>query len=187
MSGRVVYPGSFNPPTIAHLALAEAALALGFDSVELVVSHRALAKPTIVRPTFGERMGVLDESVASHARLSARATDAQLLADIAAGADALIVGMDKWTQIHEPRWYADVGARDSAIRSLPTVLLARRGDEPEPEPVADGPEVRVLDVPAELVDNVSSSAARAGRLDLMTPAARVFALAHGVWGAEPGS
>lgn len=184
---QAVYPGSFNPPTIAHLALADATLDLGFERVTLVVSRQALGKGAVERPTIDERLAVLRSSVADRPGVEVELTEARLLADIAAGADGLVVGMDKWRQIHEVAWYDDVASRDAAIRSLPTVLLVGRDGEPEPEPVPDGPEVVHLPVEARLVDAVSSTAARAGRLDLMTPAARSFAETHGVWGAGLGS
>ncbi|WP_419919708.1 hypothetical protein [Candidatus Poriferisocius sp.] len=46
-----VYPGSFNPPTIGHLAIARAAPAQqGLDRVDLAVSRVALGKELVARP-----------------------------------------------------------------------------------------------------------------------------------------
>ncbi len=187
MTGLAVYPGSFNPPTIAHLAVAVAAADVGFARVELVVSEHALAKPVIERPTLEDRLAVIDASLQLDDRLGVRRTTDRLLADIARGADALVVGMDKWVQIHEAQWYADDDARDTAIRSLPTILLVARDDQAPPAPVAGGPEVVRLDVEPHLVEGISSSAVRGGRIDWMTPTARAFAETHGVWGTGAGS
>ncbi len=42
---RGAYPGSFNPPTVAHLAIADAARRrLGLDRVDLIISRDALGK-----------------------------------------------------------------------------------------------------------------------------------------------
>ena len=57
MSRRGVYPGSFNPPTIAHLAIAQAARdQCGLDRVDLVVSRVALAKEDVRDPPFDDRI-----------------------------------------------------------------------------------------------------------------------------------
>ena len=55
--GRIgVYPGSFNPPTLAHLAIARAALAAHrLDRVDLSVSRTALAKEHVDHPEFDDR------------------------------------------------------------------------------------------------------------------------------------
>ena len=55
-----VYPGSFNPPTIAHLAISEAAIThCNVDTVVWTVSRIALAKEEVVRPLFEHRLAVL--------------------------------------------------------------------------------------------------------------------------------
>ena len=48
-----VYPGSFNPPTTAHLAIADAARAQrGLSRIDLVISRVALAKEGVEHPRF---------------------------------------------------------------------------------------------------------------------------------------
>jgi hypothetical protein len=171
-----VYPGSFNPPTTAHLAIAGAARDHhGLDRVVLSVSRSALAKEDVDHPRFEHRIEVLEASVAALDWLSVRVTDLQLLADIAEGFDVLVVGADKWRQIQDPAWYdGDPEARDGALARLPTVsIVPRDGLELPPE--------RVLAVPPHHVDGVSSTRARAGAVDLMTPAARRFAARTGAW------
>lgn len=171
-----VYPGSFNPPTTAHLAIAEAARTThDLDRMVLSVSRAALAKEHVDHPRFEHRISVLEESVASIDWLSVRVTERQLLADIAEGFDLLVVGADKWWQIQDPTWYGDdPAARDRAIARLPTVAVVPRDG-------LDLPDDLVLDVAPGLVEGVSSTRARSGDLDLMTPAARRFAERSGAW------
>ena len=150
------YPGSFNPPTVAHLAVAEAAVrAAGLVRLDLVLSRVALGKEELVSPTVDERAAVLRSVAASRPWLGVVVTDARLIAEIAAGYDAVVVGADKWRQIVDPAWYGDdPAARDDAVASLPRVLVApRAGDHPEG--------VELLEV-AEEHHHVSASAVRAG-------------------------
>lgn len=171
-----VYPGSFNPPTVAHLAIAEAARDHhALDRVELAVSVSALAKEDVVHPRFEDRIAVIRASVTDQPWLEVRVTEAQLLVDIAAGHDLVIMGADKWVQIQDPVWYGgDPEARDEALARLPPVAVVTRGDLPVPADV-------VLPVDPALVEAVSSTKARAGDTVLMTPAARAFAERTGAW------
>ena len=171
-----VYPGSFNPPTRAHLAIAEAARSQhGLDRVVLSVSRSALAKEEVDHPRFEHRIEVLEASVAAIGWLSVRVTEHRLLADVAEGFDLLIVGADKWWQIQDPGWYGDdPAARDAAMARLPTLAIVAR----------DGLEIPArhrLEVPTERIDGVSSTRARNGATDLMTGAAADFADRTGAW------
>lgn len=170
-----VYPGSFNPPTIAHLAIAEAARhQRRLDRVWFVLSRRTLAKEDVDHPHFDHRVEVLTASVAHLPWLDVSVTDAQLLVDIADGHDVLILGADKWEQINDPVWYDDSPeARDAAIERLPELAIA-------PRPPINVPDAHRLDV-AEVFGSVSSTQARNGALDLMTDAARAFAERSGAW------
>lgn len=166
-----VYPGSFDPPTVAHLGIVAAAGA-HVDEVRLVLSEVALGKEDLAgRTSVADRLAVLRAD-----GLSAAATAARLVVDIAeeAGADAVVMGADKWAQVADPAWYGSTAARDAALARLPTVLLAERAGAA----VGDLPvDVVVLDVdPAHA--EVSATRARAGEVDLMAPAAR----ASGLWG-----
>jgi nicotinic acid mononucleotide adenylyltransferase len=167
------YPGSFNPPTVAHLAIADAArVQAGLTRVDFVLSRVALAKEHVERPTVEDRADVLRQVGASRPWLGVRLTDEQLLADIARGYDALIVGADKWAQVLDEQWYESGDERDRAVARLPRVLVVPRpGSEPRLGP---GAEALVLD---EDHGHVSSTAVREGRLDLMLPEAK----ASGVW------
>jgi len=124
------YPGSFNPPTVAHLAVAEAAVAAaGLDRLDLVVSRVALGKEDLPVSTLAERVAVLEAVAATRPWLGVVVTDARLVTDIARSYDAVVMGADKWRQVNDPAWYPDERARDEAVASLPLVLVAPRGDD----------------------------------------------------------
>jgi hypothetical protein len=168
------YPGSFDPPTVAHLAVAEAARRqAGLDRIDLVLSRSALGKDEAARPSVDDRRAVLDAVAATRPWLGVVVTEARLVADVAAGYDAVVMGADKWAQVLDPAWYGgSVAARDAALARLPRVLVApRSGDHPAG--------VELLDVPADLHE-VSASAVRAGhgraRAWLLPEAAR-----SGLW------
>lgn len=171
-----IYPGSFNPPTTAHLAIATAARdQRRLDQVVLAHSHTVLGKDVVERPLWQHRVEVLEAVAAPHDWLGALVTDKHLLADIAEGYDTVIMGADKWHQIHELAWYDDDAAlRDATLARLPAAAVA-------PRPPLEVPDEVRLELPAELVDGISSTDARSGRLDLMAPAARRFAEESGAW------
>lgn len=175
MTARVgVYPGSFNPPTIAHLALSEAARDQHrLDRVTWSISRTALAKETIDHPVFEHRLDVLHQVAADVPWLEIVVTEAQLLVEIADGFDLVIMGADKWVQINEPHWYGGEDARDEAIAALPDVAVA-------PRPPHDVPANLLLRT-EERHHHISSSKARAGELHLMLPPARSFAERSGAW------
>jgi hypothetical protein len=130
----------------------------------------------VERPLFRHREAVLEAVAADEAPwLRATVTVHRLLADIAAGYQVLVMGADKWHQIQELQWYGDSEAeRDAAIARLPELAIA-------PRPPLEVPARWALTVPDEVVAGVSSTEARAGRLELMAPAARRFAEATGAW------
>lgn len=170
--GLAAYPGSFDPPTVAHLAIARAALAVpGIDEVRLVLSEVALGKEDLDgRTPVAARRAVLDAATRAVPGLSAAVTSARLVAEIVAalGADAVVVGADKWAQVLDPAWYGSPAGRDAALARLPTVLLAPRAGA---RPLPSGARMVLLDVdPAHA--EVSATRARAGEHHLMLPEAR---------------
>lgn len=166
------YPGSFDPPTVAHLAVAEAAWRqCRLDHVDLVVSRSALGKDALQRPSLDDRVEVLEAVASSRPWLGVRVTDARLVADVAGGYDVVVLGADKWAQVLDPTWYGgSTDARDEAVARLPRVLVAPRA----------GHDAIVHDM-AERLDlhpdhlEVSSTAARAGRADWLLPEAATAA------------
>ena len=150
------YPGSFDPPTIAHLAVAEAAVRQGgLDRVDLVLARRTLGKDHLDAGSVERRRAVLDAVAAARPWLGVVVTDAGLIVDQAAGYDAVVMGADKWAQVIDPAWYGgSAAARDAAVARLPLVLVApRAGDRPAG--------VELLDLPAHVAD-VSATAVRDG-------------------------
>ena len=162
------YPGTFNPPTVAHLAIAEAALRqCGVDRVELVVSRTPIGKED-VRPSLEDRLRVLRHVIHGRTWLSLSVTEERHMADIARGYDVVVMGADKWAQVNDAAFYESAAARDAAVASLPRVAVAPRGDDPVPGDAV------VLEVD---MHEVSSTAVRDGRRDLMLPEAA----ASGLW------
>jgi nicotinic acid mononucleotide adenylyltransferase len=172
--GRGCYPGSFNPPTVAHLAIAHAAWSQAeLDVVELVVSRLALGKEAVEVPTLDDRVALLETIAATRPWLTVRVTDDRLLVDVARGSDVLVMGADKWAQVRDPAWYGSVAARDAAVRALPRVLVA-------PRPGFDTDRAEVLRLVHDH-GHVSSSAARDGEHALMLDEAIAFDRATGAW------
>lgn len=157
-----VYPGSFDPLTVAHVAIADAAREqCGLDRLDLVLSHVALAKEDRRQAPVGERLAAIAAATSDRPWLAARSTSSQLLADIAEGYDVLVVGADKWLQLHDPRFYGgSPEAMAAALARLPQVAVAPRAGVPLP--AGEGPVVLDVD-PAH--HHVSSTGVRAGRLD----------------------
>ena len=152
-----VYPGTFDPLTIAHLAVADAAVdQLGLSRLDLVISRRALGKEHLDEATIERRVHAVSEVIADRPELAIVVADAQLLVDIARGYDAVVMGADKWAQVIDPAWYGDdPDARDAAVAALPRVAVA-------PRLGWSAPDAFRLEVP-EHVAEVSASAVRDGR------------------------
>ncbi len=169
------YPGSFNPPTRAHLAIAEAAReAFGLSRVDLVVSRRALDKEHVDRPLFEHRLDVLHQVASSRPWLGVTVTDAQLLVDMTGGYDVLIVGADKYHQLFDTRYYGGSdAARDEAVARLPRLAVA-------PRPPLEVPDELVLVVDPRHA-TASSTAARRGAAELMVREASRFDRRTGAW------
>lgn len=126
-------PGSFNPPTSAHLLLAERALGDGFDGVIFVLARRTAGK---------QRTGlILEDRLAALQTIAppgtaVAITSAPLYCDQAEAAAAafpraeisILVGSDKLEQIFDPAWYGD---REDALDRLfacARLIVAPRGD-----------------------------------------------------------
>jgi hypothetical protein len=166
---RGAYPGTFNPPTVAHLAIATAARSqCRLDRVELVLSTTPLGKAEDphVAP-LDQRLADLERVAAAHPWLAIVTTEEQLLADIAEDYDVLILGGDKWAQVLDPAWYSGTDERDAAIARLPQIALAPRPPHPLPQPSDD---LIILDIdPAH--HEVSATAVRNGRVQWRAPGA----------------
>lgn len=148
-----VYPGSFNPATIAHFAIADAARRqCRLERVDLVISQVTLGKQPSLQPSAEQRAATLRELAHTRSWLGVRVTDARLLVDIAQGYDVLVLGADKWSQVVDPAWYGSESARDEVLTRLPELAIAPRAPHPVP------PHATLLHVPD--ADGVSSTGVR---------------------------
>jgi cytidyltransferase-like protein len=134
-------PGSFDPPTVGHVALAEAA-ARAVDLVLLVYATAPLPKAPGAPPALLDepsRIEALARLARARPGLGAAVASHGLLVDqVEAVGDALpgsrivlVVGSDKLLQVLEPVWYED---RDAALRRLfdrAVVRYAVRGRDDE--------------------------------------------------------
>ena len=171
MGGLAAYPGSFDPLTIAHLAIAEAARTThGLTGVDLVISEVAIGKEDRGRDRLDERVAAIELAGRTRPWLRIVVTGLQLVSDIAEPYDLVIVGADKWAQLHDPAYHPSAAAHAEALAKLPRPLVVPRS----PWAV---PDEHRLDVPDHLTE-VSASAAREGRKDWMAPEAREI----GAWG-----
>jgi hypothetical protein len=165
-----VYPGSFDPPTIAHVHVAERAISrLGLARVDFTISTTTLGKDDSRLSPIEDRVAELVAISEGHPALAVRTTADGLLVDIAEGYDVVILGADKWAQVLDPAWYGGVSERDTALRRLPLVALAPRppfplpGDDPSAEPPV-GVEVVVIDTDPDH-HPVSATGVREGRAE----------------------
>jgi len=144
--------GSFDPPTVGHVGLAEAA-AEGSELVVLVYSVRTLPKEGATSPPLlseQERVQALEVLCGGGSRrLAAAVCSHGLLLDQAAAAALrfpgavlhVVVGSDKALQMLDPRWYDD---RDGALERLFALAdvryAVRGGDEGAVEAALELPE-----------------------------------------------
>src|SRR5690349_8512445 len=123
------YPGTFDPPTIAHLAVAEMAWRVcEVDRVVLVLSRDPIGKPS---PTpLEERLAALRELAATREWLDVDVSEHRLIADVCEGYDVVVMGADKWAQVLDPSYHPSEEHWRASLARLPRVAVARRGDVP---------------------------------------------------------
>jgi nicotinate (nicotinamide) nucleotide adenylyltransferase len=158
-----ILPGAFNPPTRAHLAMAEAALSVA-DEV-LFVLPRAFPHKQYSGAAFDTRVAWLQAALAGNPRFSLAAADRGLFIDIAreAGADYgqatelfILCGRDAAERI--VNW--DYGPGEDIRKQLEVfaLLVASRGGPYQPPPEMRD-RVRPIALPAE-VEQISSTEVR---------------------------
>lgn len=173
-----VLAGSFNPPTIAHLAFAESArAAAALDCVIFLLSKRTVDKEAVTGLGLEDRLLVLSAIVETRpwaavavANRGLYVEEAEALARTLPAGTALwfLVGSDKVLQIFDPRYYHDREAALATLFGRAGLLAAGRGPSganeirillvrPENRPYQD--RVRLLDLPAAVTD-ISSTAVR---------------------------
>jgi nicotinate (nicotinamide) nucleotide adenylyltransferase len=151
-------PGTFNPVTRAHLALARSALDI-VDRVVFVLPRRFPHKE-YAGASFEERMGLLQTAIAGEPRFSAAASEGGLFIDIARelGGEAdlyFICGSDAAERITS--WdYGDPDAVERMMAKFRLLVANREGKFEPPEKLRN--RVRVLD--AGNWDEVSATEVR---------------------------
>jgi nicotinate (nicotinamide) nucleotide adenylyltransferase len=158
-----ILPAAFNPPTRAHLTLAQSALAT-VDEV-LFVLPRNFPHKSYEDATFDQRVQMLMAATASEPRYSIAASDRGLFIEIAAecrekyskvGQLLFICGRDAAERI--VAW--DYGEPDAFRRMLDhfeLLVAARHGEYEPPAEIRD--RVHALDVPGE-IDAISATEVR---------------------------
>ena len=132
-----MFSGAFNPPTLAHLALAQAALDAGdVERVLLCISQVTVDKERMARAPLVSRLIVLSQLAARLPAVVVGVTAAGLYADQARALHqalpavtdrALLMGFDKIVQIFEPHYYRDFPAALRELFAEARLLVAPRG------------------------------------------------------------
>lgn len=133
-----VLPGSFNPPTLAHTALAAAGLAGGSLDVALyALSTSIVGKEIVTGAALEDRLLLLEVACERDPRLGVLLLNGGLYVEHAElvhahfpGSEVVfLVGFDKIVQIFDPRYYADRDAALERLFALATFLVAPRGSD----------------------------------------------------------
>ena len=130
--GRVgLLPGSFNPPTNAHVALAAAGRAAGLACVYYVLAERTVDKEQVTGIPLADRLELLSrlgEGVASvekglYVEIAAAMRETLPEAEL-----TFLVGHDKIVQVFDPKYYRDRDAALDELFGLAGFLVAPRGE-----------------------------------------------------------
>lgn len=134
----LVLPGSYNPPTNAHLALARASLEANPQaSLFLALGTTTINKEGIERATLVDRLALLDQIIQRAGRMGVFLTNQGLYVGQArairaafprTGELVFVVGYDKIEQIFDARYYQDRDAALTELFALATFLVAPRAD-----------------------------------------------------------
>ena len=143
----IVFPGSFNPPTLAHLAMLRQARAWarqrygGRWQVYAALSRQIVDKEAVERMTLLDRVVLLERVLEKQVRHAGiLLLNRGLYVEQAQGIRAafprvrrlhFLIGFDKLVQIFDARYYTD---RDAALRelfALAQLLVAPRGSDGE--------------------------------------------------------
>lgn len=146
----IVFPGSFNPPTTAHLALLEQAEQFARAQPETsgdvylyaAISKRITDKENVDRPSLLDRIVLIERVVRNHlAHAGVMLFNRGLYVEQADAVHSsfsdvkrlyFLIGYDKIVQILDPRYYKDRDAALWELFKLADMLVAPRGQ--------DGPE-----------------------------------------------
>ena len=158
-----IFPGTFNPPTRAHLALARAALSFA-DEVVFVLP-RAFPHKDYAGASFEDRVNMLAAAVAGEPRFSIASSAGGLFLDVARECRrAYGPAVERWILCgrdaaeRAARWdYGSPGAFRDQLREYGLLVAPRHGVYHPPAEFAD----RIQPLPAvENCDEVSATAVR---------------------------
>lgn len=142
----VVFPGSFNPPTVAHLALLQQAhrfvrRQIGHWQIYAALSKYSINKETVERMTLLDRVALLDGVLKERRmRVGILLLNKGLYVEQARGIRAafpqvrrlfFLLGFDKIVQILDPCYYDERDAALYELFRLAHVLVAPRGVDGE--------------------------------------------------------
>src|SRR6266699_4958484 len=159
--GIIVFPGSFNPPTSAHLAMLKQARHFaqlhGNMEADAEVRKHIVDKEAVERPLLLDRIILLDTVLRHHLRHTGiMLFNRGLYVEQAEGVRAnfpqvtklyFLIGFDKIVQILDPHYYEDRDAALHELFALADLLVTPRGsagpaeltrllDQPENRPFA---------------------------------------------------
>lgn len=136
-----VLAGSFNPPTLAHVALARSALQQArLDAVLWAISHVTVDKERVTRAPLASRLAILTTLAEHFPYTAVGILSAGLYADQARDLRAslpqitdlvFIMGFDKIVQIFDPQYYTDFAAALDELFGQARILVAPRDGEGE--------------------------------------------------------
>ena len=143
----IVFPGSFNPPTNAHVALMKQARLFGqvYEAASLyaAISKRTVDKEKVERPTLLDRVDLLDTVLHTYIQdtgiiLFNRGLYVEQAQALRAAFPTVqhiffLLGFDKIIQIFDPHYYKDRDASLIALFSLAELLVVPRGNDGEQE------------------------------------------------------
>ena len=143
----IVFPGSFNPPTNAHIALLQQAclFAQQHDATSLyaAISKRIVDKEQVERPTLLDRIDLLDTVLHHYLQdtgimLFNRGLYVEQAQAVRASFPQVehlyfLLGFDKIVQILDPHYYQDRDASLVALFKIAELLVAPRGNDGEQE------------------------------------------------------
>jgi len=139
--GIIVFPGSFNPPTTAHLAMLKQARHFaylhGHMKVYAAISKHIVDKEAVERPLLVDRIVLLDTVLRHHLRHTGiMLFNRGLYVEQAEGVRVnfpkvtelyFLIGFDKIVQILDPHYYEDRDAALHELFALAELLVAPRG------------------------------------------------------------
>lgn len=141
-TGRVgLLPGSFNPPTSAHTALAASGRDAGLDAVVYLLAKRTVDKERLTGLALDERLTLLTD-LAGERHDAVAFVNRGLYVDLAhalrgelpvARELVFLVGHDKIVQIFDPTYYQDRNAALRDLFALASFLVAPRADATDDE------------------------------------------------------